>query len=457
MAGIGFELRKYLEKGTYLDTLKAYTYAGIISAGPWILSILGVMLVGILSVSLQMEHQYVHHFLISVTWLMMTSLITTGAWLLLFVRFVADRLYEKAENIILANVVGLLLVSTAVTGTLSAVIMLLFFQEQSILYKILMTANFTTLCNMWSAIIFTSGMKQYRQILFAFLLGYLIMICSAPALHMFGLEGLLTGLLMGHSTILFYMLVLIFRQYPGSDFVRFDFLYRKNIKLRLLCIGIFYSVGIWIDKLLFWMTPHVSEQVIGPLRDSMIYDLPIFLAYISIIPGMAVFLVKIETDFVETYDRYFQAVREGETLQEIEKLSRDMHSCVNEALLGIVKVQGLTVVMIFLLAPSLISWLNISPYYLNLFCIDIIAVALQVILLSVLNVLFYLDRLTTALQLTLTLMAGNAFLTWASLQFGPAWYGTGFCASMLLSSIIGLYLLNRTFAKLNYFTFMLRI
>ncbi|TAN73700.1 MAG: hypothetical protein EPN14_09695, partial [Gallionella sp.] len=40
MAGIGFELRKLLKKQSYSGLLQAYVYAGIISSGPWILSII---------------------------------------------------------------------------------------------------------------------------------------------------------------------------------------------------------------------------------------------------------------------------------------------------------------------------------------------------------------------------------------------------------------------------------
>ena len=44
MAGIGFELRKLLRKRTYTGMLQAYAYAGIISSGPWVLSIVGILL-----------------------------------------------------------------------------------------------------------------------------------------------------------------------------------------------------------------------------------------------------------------------------------------------------------------------------------------------------------------------------------------------------------------------------
>jgi len=50
MAGIGFELRRLLDRQSLWGLVRAYAYAGVISSGPWVLSILGVMGIGLLSV-----------------------------------------------------------------------------------------------------------------------------------------------------------------------------------------------------------------------------------------------------------------------------------------------------------------------------------------------------------------------------------------------------------------------
>ncbi|MBC7206380.1 MAG: histidine kinase, partial [Methyloversatilis sp.] len=49
MAGIGFELRKLLKKDSLLGLVQAYSYAGVIGSGPWVLSIVGILMVGLLS------------------------------------------------------------------------------------------------------------------------------------------------------------------------------------------------------------------------------------------------------------------------------------------------------------------------------------------------------------------------------------------------------------------------
>ncbi|MGC9129213.1 MAG: exopolysaccharide Pel transporter PelG, partial [Acidithiobacillus sp.] len=50
MAGIGFELRRILQRKSYLAMAEAYGYAGLVSSGPWLLSIFGILLLGFLAV-----------------------------------------------------------------------------------------------------------------------------------------------------------------------------------------------------------------------------------------------------------------------------------------------------------------------------------------------------------------------------------------------------------------------
>ncbi|MEO8643919.1 exopolysaccharide Pel transporter PelG, partial [Pseudomonas sp.] len=160
MAGIGFELRKILSRDSYTATLHAYVYAGLISSGPWVLSIISVMLVGIISIGLLLPNALVGQFLVTVTYLMATSLILTGGLQLFFTRFVSDRLFEHKYDQILPNLLGVLLMVTLGAGVLGIIVLGLLF-DQPLIYRVLVLANFVVLCNLWLVIIFLSGMKAY--------------------------------------------------------------------------------------------------------------------------------------------------------------------------------------------------------------------------------------------------------------------------------------------------------
>ena len=453
MAGIGFELRKYLNDDSFTGTLKAYGFAGLISAGPWVLSILGVMLIGIVALVQNTDGDSIKQFTTSITWIMGASLVLTGLLQLVFTRFVADRVFEKKDDLINGNLLGAIVVTTVVTGLIGIILMFILFEE-SFAYEVLMLANFVTLSNIWIVVIFIAGLKRFKLILYAFAIGYGTTLGLSILLLPYGLTGLLAGLLTGHSVLLFLMIGVVLPEYPFYGQLRFDFLRPRLIFPSLIAIGFLYNSGMWIDKLLFWMSPWTSEAVIGPLRASLIYDLPIFLAYLSIIPGMAVFLLRIETDFAESYDGFFAAVRGNASLQEIEQQGNRMVIAVREGLHQIVRVQGATILLLYVLGPTMIEWLGISEQYVHLYYINLVGVGAQVLLLAILNVLFYLDKLIYALILTSILFVTNTAFTFITLQWGPEYFGYGFGLSMTLSALAGVILLSRELENIEFRTFM---
>ncbi len=454
MAGIGFELRKILSRDSYIATLRAYLYAGLISSGPWVLSIISVMLVGVISVGMLLPNALIGQFLVTVTYLMASSLILTGGVQLLFTRFVSDRLFERKYEQILPNLLGVLLLITLGSGVLGVIVLGVLFDEP-LIYQVLVLANFVVLCNLWLVIVFISGMKAYNRILLVMAVGYSLMVASAYVLSVLQMPGLLLALLIGHSTLLFVFLYDVLREYRAEHLIAFDFLDNRQVFVSLLATGFFYNLGIWIDKILFWFNPGTSNLVVGPLRASILYDMPIFLAYLAIIPGMAVFLVRIETDFAHWYERLFRAICDGETLQHIGQLKTEMTLSIRQGLLEICKVQGLTVVLLFLFAPRLLEWLGISSYYLPLFYIDVIGVSIQVVFMALLNVFFYLDKRAIVLQLCVLFAVLNASLTLLSQHLGPSFFGYGFTLSLLVCVLIALHRLASALDDLEYDTFML--
>ncbi len=453
MAGIGFELRKYLDEDSFSGTAKAYGFAGLISAGPWVLSILGVMLISLVALTQGFGHKGIQQFTTVITWIMGCSLILTGALQLVFTRFIADRLFEKQVELVNPNLLGAILLTSVVSLVIGVFVALFVFSE-SLATEMLMIANFVVLCNIWIAVIFVAGLKRFAIIIKAFAAGYGVTLLAGIALMSFGLSGLLAGMLIGHAVLLFLILGAVIADHPLDGSLRFDFLVRRRIFPSLIFTGLFYNAGIWVDKFIFWLTPSTSEAVLGPLRSSLIYDLPIFLAYLSIIPGMAVFLLRIETDFAEAHEGFFDAVRGNASLQEIEQLGDAMVTAVREGLYQIVRVQGATVLLLFLSGPSLVDWLGLSREYIHLYYVNLVGVAAQVLMLAMLNVLFYLDRLRDAFVLTLSLLLSNALFTWLSVLAGPQWYGFGFGLSMTFTAFVGAVLLMRELDNIEFHTFM---
>jgi polysaccharide biosynthesis protein PelG len=114
----------------------------------------------------------------------------------------------------------------------------------------------------------------------------------------------------------------------------------------------------------------------------------------------------------------------------------------------------MTVLILLLAAPRLLDLFGISRLYLQLLSVDLVGVGMQVLLLAVFNVLFYLDQRRTALALSASFALLNAALTWATQQAGPSFYGYGFSLSTTIASLVGLILVSRALNRLEIETFM---
>ncbi len=457
MAGIGFELKKLLKDDSWFGLAKTYTYAGAISSGPWVLSILGIMLVGMIGLTSQSTSSYwLSEFLVSVTWLMSFSLVLSSLIQLVFTRFMADQIYLKNPDIILPNFFAALGLLTLTSGIIATLLWLFLFKELDFYYNLLMLVSFVLLCNVWLTVIFIAGMRRYKAILIVFFISYSSIVLLSMLLSSSGTQGLLFAFMLGHTLMLLALLLMIFQEFDADRLFRFDFLKRKNIYLILIPTGLFFNLGVWVDKWIFWFTPSTSDSINGVLRASIIYDLPIFLAYLSIIPGMASFLLRVETDFVATYKAYYNAINGGATLDQIEQKRNTMTESIRNAYLEIIKIQGVTLLLFFVVAKDIIKWLDLSPLYIHLYYIDLLATAIQVLFLATLNIFFYFNLLKQAFWLTFGLFILNALFSWITILLGPAFYGYGFAVAMLVTTLTGMYVLSEKLNQLEYLTFMLQ-
>ena len=456
MAGIGFELRKQLRKETYAGMLRAYVVAGIVGSGPWIISIGSMLVIGALApVRAHSEAAVglVTPFLATVTYLMATSLMLSGLIQLVFVRFIADRLFDKEEEEVVPNLFGALFVTTVVSGAFATAVTVLAF-EGHLAFRVFLAASFVTLCNVWVLSVLLSGVKAYRSVVAVFALGYGLVVTLALTLSRYGLAGYIAGFFFGHAVMLFAMLVLVLRRYPTTRFISFDFLDRKKIFPELIITGGLLNAAVWVDKFVFWMNPVTSEPLVGPIRYSVVYDVPIFVAYLSVIPGMAVFFVRIETDFAEQYDLYYDAVQKGDTLAELRRLRLGLVDAARSGIHDVFRIQGLTVAVLLLLGEQVLAIFDIPAFYTYLFNIDVVGVGFQVVLLATLTILFYLDCRKLALYLCAFFAASNLVLSIAAQQLGPRFYGFGFVIAAAATSLIALPALSSKLERLDYETFM---
>ena len=114
MAGIGFELKHLSRHQNVEGILRAYGFAAIISSGPWIISILALLILTFFLRPL-LEKQALELFSASITHVYAFSLILVGPLQLVLTRHAADRFFTKSADSIFPSCFGAL----ALTAMLS--------------------------------------------------------------------------------------------------------------------------------------------------------------------------------------------------------------------------------------------------------------------------------------------------------------------------------------------------
>lgn len=455
MAGVGFSLNALGQRGGYAGLLSKYGAAGLISCGPWLLSVFSMLIIGALCRGVVADPASVERFQVSVTWLFALSLILSGPLQLQLTRFIADRVYARRSEEIAPNLFAALVAMSALGSLLAALAWPLLAGEPLGL-RLLLGVTFVTLADVWLMVGVLSGLRRHLAVLGVFGLGYAVTVGAALALARHGELGLLGGFALGQAVLLVAGLRVIARELAAPRPVAWDVLRLRELRFDLLAIGFFYNLSIWIDKALFWFDPDTSRAVLGPMRGSDVYDLPIFLAYLTIVPGMAVFLVRVEADFAARHAAYYAAVRDGAPLLAIEERCDRMTDAARRAVTDLLTVQGLTALACVGLGRWLLGLFGISELHLPLFYVDTIGVGMQVLLLTATSILFYLDRRREVALLTALLFVINGVATWVSRELGPMFYGYGFGLAMTVTSMTAIAMLDRILRHLVRDTFMLQ-
>ncbi len=455
MAGIGFELKRILKKGRLTSLILAVGYSTALSSGPWIISILAIIISAFLIYPFAKEKNIIMQFHISVTYTIAISLIISSPFQLLFTRYVADRHFEKRFEKILPNFLGVMSLSM-ILGLVVSSFIALFFSDSPPLYKISFISTIIILSGFWIATTLLTSFKSYRYIFLSFILGYGLVLVLIPWMSKYSISGLMFCFFLGQSAIFLMFLGRIIYEHPSDRGIEFEFLNKRYTYPSLAFIGFFYNAGIWIDKFIFWFSPLTGKQVIGPLRASIVYDIPIFLAYLAIAPGMGIFFLKLEGEFAESYERYYRAVTGRDSLFKIYMLAVEMITSARTIILDVLRVQGIASIAIFLFEESFFNIFRLPLLYIPLFNVLMTGTFVQLVFLSVLGLLFYYDLRIYALYITMIFFALNAYLSYISVHLGPYFYGYGYTVSLIFSSVMGIIFLRRFLHEIHYRTYMLQ-
>ena len=454
MAGIGFVLRKLTQRGDLTGIVMGHFYAAITSSGPWLFTILCLGLLVLFG------NQYLHAeelsvFRIIIIYNFSFSLVLSAPVIMIATRFLSDLIY--AQNVSQAS--GLLLGTLTILYGLQLPLIIYFYVYYADLApweRIAAITNYFLVTGIWLITIFMSALKEYTSISLTYAMGMLASLLFSTVLAPeFAIAGMLFGFNIGLAIIFFYLIARVLSEYPGNPRHPFAFLRYFRSHWQIALSGFIYNLAIWVDKWIMWFAPE-REVNISRLISFPNYDSAMFLAYLTIVPAIALFTISVETRFFEHYLRFYQDIQNHVNYDHIEKNQRRLWDDFMASGKKILVLQLTIAISAILFAPVILDWLKISYMQLGIFRFGVLGAAFHVFTMFLMITLSYFDVRSNVLLIALVFLLGNSIFTWATLQFGLAWYGWGYSMAAIVSFALAYMLLVRHIKRLPYETFIAR-
>ena len=452
MAGIGFALRDLSRHDNMSSSLRSYTYAAFVACGPWIFTVLalgGITWIG----RRTMQSGDLATFFVIVTYNFSISLVISGPIVMVVTRLLADKLFLKQVD----EVPGILLGSLVLLLSIQASVGIAFYGfvvDLSTIERVLAIICFLLVGSIWLASVFLSALKCFQVIGGAFVFGMSVAFISTTVLsEVYGAAGALAGFTGGLALVLFILIPRIFAEYPYPISRPFGFLGAFRTYWEFAFAGLLYNAAVWIDKWVMWLSPEAKVYA-GAMAAFPAYDGGMFLAYLTIVPAMAIFVVALETKFFVSYRRYFDDIGNHATFDQIERNHASIVHVIGLAFRNVVVLQGVVCYLAILVAPRFISAAPGGLEMIPIFQIGTLSAFLHILFLFALIIISYFDLRGTLLTVSVVFFISNATFTGATLLLGYEFYGYGYFSSVLVSLAVAYSMAAKSIGRLPYMTFV---
>lgn len=450
MAGIGFSIQKLLDRDTYLGAIEGYFLGAFVAAGPMVILIFAIGLLSVLS-QYQVGSEDVALFRVTLVYVYGLSLVSVGLVQMNITRYVSDLLYGGQPEKVLPT----LITSVLLVAAMNAVIGLLVFRSAGLgVWYTYRTVALLVLvsCN-WLLMVFIAATKQYLRIALAFVCGSIVAIYLGDKLgDACGIIGYLEGYTVGQALIFCTLVAVVAKSFPCQRL--FDagiFRYFRQFP-ELLFIGFSFNLAMWIDKVIIWQSDF-GEVTAGFFRTFDLYDGSTFIAYMTVIPSLTYFLVRVETSFYIKYRKLYAVITSQGSLAEIERARDDMLAELGASVGNLVKLQATVTLIGLLLCSPIMRAVKFSPMQWGMFRVALLGSMLLVLLQLMVTVMLYFEFRRQAAIVTGVYCLTNALFTMVTVRLGYEFLGYGFTIAALVSLLLGYVLLDASLRRLIYHTF----
>jgi uncharacterized membrane protein len=447
LAGIGFELRKLTRERPGLWTgMRAFAAAGMVSSGPWLLTTATLLLVGFVTDPTDTD------FRALVTSAFAWSLMLVGGIQTAATRHVADLLYSRRHDGVASALLTTALLMVPVLALLGLALCWLTGLDTAT--TVAETTLLVVIGLQWTVMSWLGVVRRHQRILGAFLVGLLVSWGGLAALDAGPGASTAQRLLVyagGQALTVTLLVAAVLADTRPSPARSAEALQALRRYPALVLAGALYALAIWADKLVLWSFDGVGEGVL--LRCHPLYDTCAFLAYASTLPALTANLIRLETDFYESYRAYYGALLGGRNLTEIEARRDGMVQSLRRGAIRLLRAQGLVTTSCVLFAGPLVRALGLPAAAADVLRPMCVGAFLHCGLLVAMLLLLYFDRRRDAVLTALVFLVANATGAVTAVAGGLVAYGYGYAVAALLSLTWAVARVGEALEDLEYLTF----
>lgn len=451
VAGISIRLAQLAREGGVAGIAGAAAYGAIISSGPWMITASAMTLLQAWSVErlTPNDNQMLQTVLIygfSVSAVVAAPIVTVTT------RAVSDCLFAKDRESIPGVLMASLLTASSIAIPSGAALFGLVGGLPP-LDQVLAISILTLLTQVWVANLFLTAVHRHSAILAAYPLG--IIVASAVSSLLFDGQArtLMVAVATGLVTINVALLSAIRQEFGGSIEwpERWSALFRSY--WTLAAAGFASTLAVWIDKWMLWFGPD-GQTVIGRMRLNPVYDQASFLGLLSLIPGLTLLLIMVETRFEGVFLKLMAACCGSSTYTRIEACRVAVsQSLLHNARLLLV-LQGTMACLLWVFAPTLLTALGADMRGVFAFRLTVVGCVFHLLAIFATVALAYYDLFGRVLMVWAAFLAASVTCTLASFDGGFVRYGWGYLAGATVAASTSLVLVAQATRDLNFLLFV---
>ncbi|RJQ56066.1 MAG: hypothetical protein C4530_15365 [Desulfobacteraceae bacterium] len=449
MAGVTFLLEQHLKRPSFSRAFLRESVEAFEAVGPWLLTLLCLGIIGF-TVKIMTGEMPVQFYLM-VSYASALSLVTIAPIHTMMTRFMSDEIFRVNYQGIVECLITATICAVGVSFAVAGPIVFMFSGIE--LNQRLGFIGLTVLLSLfWCISAGLSALRKERLFLLLFSIGVfllLIVFHAARPRQIITLLLLFSGCIAVPVSGGYAYIIKLYAQEPIR--LNWGFLKRKQ-SLRNGFSVLFFYLGFWIDKLVFWYSDRSGVCFDRLFRYCPDYDFPFFAAATLMMFGSVLIHRGMKRKVGVAYRSFSFKLENNFSFREIALEKYRLVDGIGQVSMSVFLFYGGIAFFVLLLItlniialpwqnPFVFHYLLIGTVFYSLFCFYFL-------------LLQYLDECRILFRVNLSFLLLNAAISWLSVQVGYQFYGIGFLAASAICAAVSFTIVNAKVGGLEYMIFM---